>query len=67
MVVEDVLLLSEVEEEDPEDAVEDDVPNRLVTAELPLRLEIEEDILVPLQIDNHSQLTVIPCLYFCQY
>lgn len=36
-------LLPEVEELD-EELVEEDVPNRLLTALLPLRLEMEEDI-----------------------
>ncbi|MGG6429667.1 hypothetical protein ACQ5TV_06750 [Acetobacter ghanensis] len=40
---EEELLLPEVEELD-EELVEEDVPNRLLTALLPLRLEMEEDI-----------------------
>lgn len=43
---EEELLLPEAEE--PEDVLlEEDVPNRLLTALLPLRLEMEEDMRMP--------------------
>lgn len=47
VVEEDEELLPEAEEPEVELLLEEDVPNRLLTALLPVRLEMEEDMRMP--------------------